>query len=103
MDRDARNVVTSLDAFSGVNAGADREADGPKPIPSGHSAMDRTSWTIECGQEPIASRLYFNAAESAYLRTDDSIVVIQKGSPFFISLLLSGCGGIDDVGEQHCL
>ena len=103
MDRDARNVVTSLDAFSCVNPGADRQTYGPDLMPCGHGALDRTSRTIERCQKTIAGRLHLDTAESVYLRTDDPIVAIQKSSPFFVAETLSGRGGIDDVSEEHRL
>src|SRR5829696_1600290 len=100
---DARQVVPAQLALTTVNAGPDLEpevtgADRDRP-----GAVDRTSRSVEGGQEPVAGCVHLVTAVAAELAPDCCVVPVEEVVPAPVAFGGGAGGRIDDVREEHRL
>jgi hypothetical protein len=95
------HVISSYLDLSCVQPYPHRDPQGVHSISDGTGTLDRTSGSVEGGQEAISRVVDLAAPEAFGLAPDQLVVAVEQVPPAPISKLGSTLCRPDNVGEKH--
>ena len=101
IDGDATNVIAVELDLSSMETGPDLEVETMSAIANRAGAFYGPRRSVECRHEAISGSLDLPSTEAAELAADHAVVTVEKVVPTPITYRGRGCGGIDDVSEEH--
>src|SRR6266508_155260 len=101
VNRDPTHLAIELLALARVQTSANLEAKVAHRVDDRVSAADRSCWTIEGGEEPVAGGVELTAAEAGELPTHTRVVLREQLAPAAVAELGQLRRRADDVGEEH--
>ena len=101
MHRDAVHIIVGHLHLTGMQSGANRQAEILHRVADRTRAVDRPRRAVECRQNAVTRRLHDNSARGGDMPLDHAVVGGEGCRPRLVAELRCALGGSDDVGEQH--
>src|SRR6266545_7499610 len=100
VDGDAADVVVAELDLSGVQAGADLDAESTHIVADAGSATNGACGAIERRKKSVTRRLLLTAAETNKLLAHQRVVLLEEALPSLIADAGRELGRADDIGEH---
>jgi hypothetical protein len=98
---DASELVTTLFAFTGMDANTKLNTNSPGRFGQSEGALHGPSWAVECSKVPVACCGHLPAAKTLQLTSHDLVMPVEHLPPTPVAQFGRSAGGIDDVRVEQ--